>query len=636
MPDAVPMLTGERGRLVGQRVPTGVLRLAVVVGVLVPVAFSIAAPSDAPVTAALVESPEWLVASVVQSLAVAAVALVFFAPTAGVLVAAVATAVVSLLPAGHGGAPGAWAAAGATLGLLGVVDLLIAARRRALTSVAQRDTGGSAMAPVLPRYLTDSLYRVGAWRVTVGSLLLVAAAGLVGWGFRDADVAAEFRAHAETVDATVLSVSDDGTSAQVSVGAQVYRLPVTNATRHDDERVRVRLDEGTGRCEALDDAFDPTFILVPVAAAAVVGIAMIARTRRLRRRIRALLTQPQPVVGALATLAPRARGALLVPYDDAGRSVAVAPNLLQIVTPEKLQPGWWEDGEGEWAHGEFETSAYGERADAQPVSVADLSDEELLALAGVTGEPEPPDHGEPVDGPAGWRLTPVTVIGPLDDGWPVVLVHDDSAFLSSGPLRFPAWRAARPRVGPAQEGVSAWRAINDATGAALITLGVVAGRWVPWLALPGAWLLSTWIVSVTGPSLRLIVPGLVLVTSAWAVSMIGQSAVDIRPEVLHFRGVVVDLLVPWGCVTGVSTGDSAVIVRYDDGSDGGAALVLAEKQNARRLTRDGASAAQVAARIEMARALGDGTARQVRRRPTASTVLAVCWLLAVFLPAFVA
>lgn len=656
MSKGVPILAGERARLLAQRLPSGVVRLAVVVAVLVPVGASIAASAaGTPVTVARATSLGWLAAAVAVSLAISALGLVFVDATAGVVLAAITTAAAGLLPEGNGGAPGAWLAAAALLGVLAVADVFLGARRRALAHVTWRaDAHGAAAAPPLPAHLRDGLLSVGRWRVALGVVLVLAGVGLAAWGVRDAGQAAAFRARATPVDGTVEAVAEDTTSMTVAgADGRAYEVPVTAQVRTVGDSVQVRVDPASGRVEAVDDVYDPTLIAVPTAAALVLGLGLIGNVRRLRRRLEHLLTEPQPAVQALATMAPRARGAVLVAYDDVSQVAAVARDLVLVLEPHSSaewlaaeQPAAVHDP----THLDARSPERGHPDDDELVPVADLSDDELLDIAEVLGDPDlDPDAeydrggGTDLDdvaqafgpGPA-WHLTPVEVIGPLEDGWPVVLRDGGRAYVSVAGLRFPRWRAVRPRRGPAAEPRPVWGALTGATSDAIVRLGVATGRWLPWVALPVVWLASAWVVRVTGPTLRLVLPGLVVVGVGWSLSQAGLSTLELRPGALQFRGLIVDTLVPWARITAVVTRERALVVRYDDAAGVGRALLLADSNAGRPLTRDRARAGEVAARIERARALGGDGAGRACRRPSASTLVAVCWAVAVFGPAALA
>lgn len=637
------LLTAADARLIARPVPAGVQRVSVVVAGVTAFGFSFASGTDLPVTASLVASPGWLVASVVQSLAVSAMVLVFLAPSAAVVLGALAMAAVGVLPEGNQGAPGAWLAAGAGLAVLAIADGYGTVRRDALARLRDADHA-TATAPDLPVYVRQGLLRLGAARQVVGVVLLVAAGGLVAWGVRDARAAEDFRASATVVEATVVEVATDGASAWVTIGDARTRVPVSNASREVGERLEVRVDDASGRIEAVDDVFDPTPILIPASACAVLGVALVLRTRRLRRRLHDLLTQPQPTACALATAAPRVSGVLVVPVDDATAVACAAPSLLRLVEPGDVSPGWWEDEEAPAFPSGAGDVDVEDAVDDALLHISHLTDGELLDLAtrahdeGSAAAPTPAP-AQDLDGPLGWSLTPVDVVGHLAEGWPVLVVQGSRAYVTARGVRTPMWRApgARRRGSlVSAEPVPLRRQFSDALEERLVDLGVAAGRWLPWLALPLAWFGSAWLRSATGPSLHLIVPGLILVALVWVVALHGHSAVELRPAHLKFRGVVADTLVPWARVRSVVVRDRTVVVRFDVVEAGDSAFLLHEEPRGRRLMHDRPTAQEVADRIRRARTRGGESIGPVRRRPSQPTVVAVLWLVALFVPPFLA
>lgn len=641
MSDGGRLLTAADARLIARPVPAGVQRVSVVVAGVTAFGFSLASGTDLPVTASLVASPGWLVASVVQSLAVSAMVLVFLAPSAAVALGALAMGAVGVLPEGNQGAPGAWLAAGAGLAVLAIADGYGTVRRDALARLRDADHA-TATAPDLPVYVRQGLLRLGSARQVVGVVLLVAAGGLVAWGVRDARAAEDFRASATLVEATVVEVAADGTSALVTIGDARTRVPVSNASREVGERLEARVDDASGRIEAVDDVFDPTPILIPASACAVLGVALVLRTRRLRRRLHDLLTQPQPTACALATAAPRVSGALVVPVDDATAVACTAPSLLRLVEPGDLSPGWWEEEASADPSGARDLDVEDAGDDAL-LRISHLTDGELLDLAtrvhdegGGAAAPVPaPDP----DDPLGWSLTPVDVVGHLADGWPVLVVQGSRAYVTARGVCTPMWRVpgARRRGSlVSAEPVPLRRQFSDALEERLVDLGVAAGRWLPWLGLPVGWFGSAWLASATGRSLHLIVPGLILVALVWVVALHGHSAVELRPSRLQFRGVVADTLVPWARVRSVVVRDRTVVVRFDVAEAGDSAFLLHEEPRGRRLMHDRPRAQEVADRIRRARTRGGESAGPVRRRPSQPTVVAVLWLVALFVPPFLA
>ncbi|MCB2175676.1 MAG: hypothetical protein KQH57_07705 [Actinomycetales bacterium] len=583
-----PLLTRALAAQLTNRVPPGLIRVAVVAGVLGASTVGYVTTGTTPFTAEIVSSSSWVLSSALQSLALASLALVVTAPRAGLVLATVSLGVGGLLPTIHQGLPAAWLVPAAALAVIAVTEGVLSVRRRALAPVLLGADPTSVTIPELPSYVVAPLL-VRSLEATVGSIvLMLVAAGAVGWWWHDDSAASDFRAQAVVADATVVSVADDHMSAEVELDGETLRMPTTNLDRTVGDRVTVRWSPETGRVEAVDDVMDPTLVLIVAAFAGVLGVGWVLRSRRTRRGLFDLLTRPQPALTCLATWTPRRHGVLILAVDDAGRPVATAPRLVQVLAAPQHDP---------------------------------------------QGGPVGPSYGHAPPAPAEtWHGETVLVAGRIGEAGPVLITHGEDVFVATAPLRFPAWRSLRPRTDIATERPSLYAEFKRSRDAVIEQVGRTAGRWLPWILLPGAWFASSWVVSVTGPSPRLIGAGLTFAGLAWAVSFLGHSTLNLRPRALVFRGLLLDTMIPWARVTAAEARDEVLTVGYDDGKPGGGRLVITVTPKSRPVVRDGAPPAEVAGRIEVARAERALARGRVRLRPSASTVLGACWVAALLVP----
>ncbi len=650
---AEQVLTSEVARLFGPLIPIGPIRAAVVGSTVAAVLLSVASSPEAPLTAEVVTSAPALLGSMVQAMVFAGALLAWPAPSAGLALTAAALLATGSMQAANQGVPLAWLVPGSALAALSLVDLVSRVRRSTLAHQALAATD-PVPPPALPGELGDAVLRFGRWRTAMAVLLLVVTAASVGWWLRDSAAVTAFRARAEEVQTTVVAVSEDWSSIDVSVEGSSLRVPTPSHRYAIGQPVSVRVDLATGRAEITDDVFDASLVLVVAVPCAVVAIGLLARTRRLRRQLYDLLTAPQPAFRALATGAPRVGGVLLSPVDDVRAVAGIAPRLVLVLGPmsaaawgtdaadEEIDDDepddYWDDGPvgadepvsgPAGSHGNPGPAEQRPSVWARP-DVSAMSDEQLLHQA---RQPIWPDRAERQRfGPDAWSRECVLVSGRLDQDGPVLLHRDGEVYLASDALRHPAWRSVRPRGTPAAEPRTAWRAFSGARDAALLRLGRATGAWLPWLLLPAIAAVSWWVVSVTGPSPRLLSAALAFAAIPWTLSVTGTPALSLRPRGLRFSGLLTDTYIPWGRVTGEVVDGETLVVRFDNGRPGGDALLLRSGQKFRRLTTDGAPATELAARIRSARLLSLSPGRLVVL-PSPPLLAALAWLAAMLAPA---
>jgi hypothetical protein len=645
-------LTSEVAGLFGPLIPTGPIRIAVVGSVGAAVLLSAAMAPEMPLTAELVNSAPMLLGSLVQCLAFAGVVLAWPAPSAGLALTAAAMVAVGVMPTAHQGVPLVWVVPGSALAALSVVDLVSRVRRTVLAHQALA-AADPMPPPTLPGDMRKALLRTGRWRVAVAVLLMVAAVGSVGWWLRDSAAVTAFRARAEEVRTTVEAVSDDWTSIDVSVQGTSIRVPTPSHEYTVGEQVTVRVDLGTGRAEVTDDVFDPSLVLLFSLPCAGLAIALIAKARRVRGQLYELLTTPQPAVRALATGAPRAGGVLVSPVDDVTAVAGIAPRLVLVVGP-LIHAAWgadaldedghddetddWEAGTGDAeepagepaAPGVMPSSA-GQRPSiwARP-DVSAMSDEQLLHRAREPIWPDPAERER--FGTDAWSREPVIVSGRLDQNGPVLVRRGDETYLATSELRHPLWRSVRSGSTPAAESRTAWATFTQARNDALLRLGRATGMWLPWLLLPAVAAASRWVVSITPPSPRLLGAAFAFIVVPWVLSVTGTPVLSLRPRGLRFSSLLTDTYIPWSRVTGEAVDGDALVVRFDNGRPGGDALLLRSDPKVRRLTRDGASTTELAARIRSGRSLEPAQGRLVVL-PSPALLAALAWLAAMITPA---
>jgi hypothetical protein len=618
-------LTRDLARVLGDRLPPGWSQLAVLLTVGTSVV--LASLGQTGLTADVAGSALYLLSGTVQAVVLGTLAVVWFAPSTGLALAAVSSLLVVLLPDSHVGPPRTWLATGLVLTLLTVVDQATAARRRALARVLLHDQASVVALPAVDPQVRARVLRSGGVRLWTGVLLLAASAGPLVLVWHDHRAAADFRAGAEVGTGTVVALSDDELQMQVDVDGRTYTTPISRTSPAVGDAVALRYDAATGRAEPVDDVFDPTLGLIPAVGLPLAGAVLVGQVRRRRARLAALLDEPLPAVVATAVDAPRAAGVLLAPADDVTFHLGTAPRLLQVAGPAPAPfpapPGGDLDDDEAWDDDEHGHARF---------SYGALSDAELLALARAEADDEPVDPyrapsgpGPLPEGPRPPAGTPVVVMGLTGDDGPVALGFGPAVYLTTRPLRPPRWRFARGSA-PLRERPGTWARFEAGRDRAIRRLGLRAGRWVPWLALPGWWWLVRSTVALLGWSVNLVLAALALVGLAWTLSRFGHPRLDLRVSDLRARGRFVDVVVPWSRVTGTVADDEALVVRYDDGRRGDA-LLLPRAAGGVLLTRDGAPPAEVAERVRgrAAHALA-GTARP-RYRPSTPVVVAACWLL---------
>jgi hypothetical protein len=632
-------LTRDLAGALSDRLPPGWIQLAVLLAVGTSVV--LASSGQTTLTADTAGATLYLLSGVVQAVVLTTPVLVWFAPHTGLALAAASSLLVVPLPDTHVGPPGAWLVTGSVLSLLAVVDQVTAARRRALAGALLRDGTSVVALPPLPPETRRRVLRSGAVRRWVGFLLLAASAGPLVLLVHDLRSAADFRADAEVGTARVTAVSDDGLEMRVDVDGRTYEVPLSYTSPQVRDVVRLRFDPATGRAEPVDDVFDPTMALIPLVGCLVSGAVLVRQVRQRRARLATLLDEPLPAVVATAVGAPRAGGALLAPVDDLTFHVGTAPGLLQVAGPSSAPPVpaeaiSWDDRDlgGDLDLDDDEEAGPGPDDEEEPFSLSGFSDEELLALARAEAD----DDDEPSDPyRVSWRTpgsqvaplpvtgTPVVVMGLAGDDDVVALGFGPTLFVTTRPLRPPRWRFARGTT-PLRERPGAWTRFELGRDRVIRRVGRRFGRWVPWLALPAwGWLLREGL-GLLGWSVNLVIAVLTVVGLAWTLSRFGHPRLDLQVTGIRARGPFVDRFVPWSRVTGTAADDEALVVRFDDGS-GGDALLLPLRDGGVPLTRDGATPAEVAARVQgrAGHALPDHSA-PARYRLSAPVVVASCWL----------
>ncbi|WP_199423955.1 hypothetical protein [Actinotalea solisilvae] len=642
-------LTRDVAGLLGPVVPAGPLRAAVVMALAGAVVVTAARAPETPLTAEVVTSAPAVLGSLVQAAALAGAVLAFHSTAAGLALTSVSLLTLGVLPHGHQGVPLPWLVAGGALAVLSLVDGATRARR----SLLARQVLGAAT-PLAPPALrhghAPAILRLGRWRLVVAALLLAVTAGSTGWWWHEANELAAFRARAKEVPTVVAAVADDGRTIEVVVDGMTLRVPTHAHGYVPDERVLVRVERATGRAEVVDDVADPSVVLLLGMPSAVVAIALVSRTWRLRRQVGELLTTSQPAVSTLATGAPRAHGVLLSPVDDVTAIAGIAPRLVAVAGPgvfehadHTLDDGeddgdaWEEEEEEEWgvdAEGgdDLDDGFDPERpsgATGRP-DVSAMSDQELVRLARERRwfEREAP----PRSGTDAWALQEVVVAGRLDRSGPVLVRRGDEVLVSTGTLGHPLWRSIRPASTPATEPLSTRAAYGRARGAALMAVGRAAGSWLPWALLPVVASTSWWVVTITGPSLRLLGAAVTFATVPWALSVIGTPALAFGPRALRCSGLLLDTRIPWARVTGEAVDGDTLVIRYDDGRPGGDALLLRSDPELRRLTKDEASTGQLAERVRAARTLSGARGRVVVH-PSPALLAGLAWLAVMVAPA---
>lgn len=671
-------LTRDVAGLIGPRVPAGVVRTAVGLVVVAWVLGCAATEPDLPTTAEGLAEPAVLVTSVIQSLAIAGAVLVWPFPLAGTGLAA--AALLALAGPGTTLSPGPARTSlvtGVLLLALALVQGVTQVRRTALARRAVAHTERLAP-PALSAPAAGAARRVGRGRLVLAVLLLAAAAGSMVWWWFEAASASAFRARAVETLVRVESVADDWASVTVRIDGAERRVSTPGRTYAPGEKVTVRHVPDSLRAEITDDVADYSIVLALAVPCLVAAGAQLLRVRLLRARMHDLLTAPQPAVRTLAVPAPRADGALLMPVDDVTTVAAIAPQMLStmaaapghhgavgpmatgsvsggpvpggpvagapvpggaVARPDGVpgeDDGAWDEDDEDWEDDAFVPGHATDGADAGHAGptlrarpdISAMSDAELVALAREPGWESLLARPQPAPAPP----RPVVVAGRLDRRGPV-LVHDEGlTFVTLADVRHPVWRSVRPRTAPAREPEPVRRRFADLRDGALTRLARATGGWLPWVLLPGVAAASDWVVRETGGSVRLLGAAFAFATLPWVLVVRGTPALSLGPRRLRMSGALLSTWVPWGRVTGVAVDDDTLVVRYDNGRPGGDAILGRVGHPERALTADGATAAELALRIEAARAWATPGPRVVLV-PSAALVASLAWLAAMLAPA---
>ncbi|MCB7136824.1 hypothetical protein [Cellulosimicrobium marinum] len=567
---------------------------------------------DGPSTAEVVADPGYWGTVVAAGVALGALVTLLLAPRTGLWVAAAAAAASA---AGTSGAPLLVGLCGTgALVALATVDAAARARQR----VAAGLWGGPRVVPGgEPPARAYAVRRRGGW-TTLGAVTLVGAVACAAWFVRDVRAAEEFRASATVAEGTVVALVDDDWTAVVDVDGLDLAVPLPSTTPEVGSAVVVRYDRH-GRAELVDDAFDPSLVLLPAAGGAVVGLVLLGRETARRRRVRGLLVHDAPAVRVRATW--DGRDVLLSAADD-GRPFAAAQDLLLLSEPPDTA----------------------EHEDPFDRPVGSVSDDELLDLAHGHAEDDWPPESPPT-----WDGTPVLVVGLVADGSPVALRGpDDRWYVTETVVDLPRGRG-RHVGGPtlASAGAGGQGTTRDGTagpaagaqgpgaqGAAgahdrLLRLAVRTGRVGPWLAavlgLPLGALLAPE-VSALG-----LLGGAVLV--AWGLhawSWAAEPALAPRPRALVVRGALLDAHVPWRRVEAVVASADALVVRVAATSLEQADAILLPAAATGGLVRGAADpfAARDALLTTHDRAVHGTGSGDTRRRPGPSAVVAALGVVA--------
>lgn len=613
-----PVLLADQSADWSQRLPSGALKLAVVVTLLI--AILVAASVDGGhVTAAMVEDPRYTWTSTLQSALLACFALVFVSPGLGTAVAALACWGVAAVPAANTGAPGIWAVAGAVLLALAIADGVTRARQRAVGRVWRMSSEAVVLVPDVPDPLREHLSRPRVTRLAGASACLVVGVAGCALCAHDAAAAEIFRSDSLVATTTVAAVAAVGSGVTVTIDDATYVVPLPSSNAEVGQGIEVRYQPRTHRAEATADVFDPTYALIPGVGGLLVGAVWLMAVRRRRREMVALLSAGGPAFQVRATWAPRSRGVLLAPYDDVTRTFAVAPRLTT----------WWgSDTDEEWPDDSDDEAPLGE---PPAVTIAALSDAELLAMAQSLAASDDDGPRTESEGMVGWHQTPVVIVGLDHDAAPAALRDVDGQwYVTDTTLLQPRWRRPR-RVATTRDSPvddrSMWRAFSDYRVSFVIRLARRTGRWLPWAALP----LVGWVLTrmfAYDSSVRVVWTVLAMPVAGWTWSMAAQTHLDVRPRWLRLRGRFVDELVTWSRVTSVVSDDSSLVIRLDTDNDAdGDAILLTVRADSLRLTRHSSEPREVAALVEKARVAGTSAVPpRVRRLPSVPLLSGVCWL----------
>lgn len=643
---ATPWTTTD-ARAWNQRVPRLARLAAAPAALAVGIGFSIAR-DDARIDAATTLSSANALYSVAQGLVAAALVLCWLVPRGGALTGLVGAVALAAEPAEA--AHDTWAVVAAALALVVGADALTLVRQGL---VADRWSGGVTLVPAVdPAVAAAARRTAGRRRVALLVLAATAVGGAVLFWHDDQAVRA-FRARAQTVDGTIVSVADDETTAEVDLGTTTVRVPVLEAPRVG-AAARVTTD-GT-RAELVDQAFDPTGALLLVTIGAVGAGWVLAAERRRRARVDRLLAGA-PALEAVLVGHEEDR-LVLAAVDDPRPLVAVQVRAAGVLgASQELEP--------------------------EPDELdVDLDDEALLAQARRALARAAADAPAP-DGPTWPAGSRVTVVGLVDDLSPVAVLGPDGTWvLAPAPVLAapghvgpdeddldeldeldgldgsdetddpddaddpddpdepdgiddaePGPRAGHPDAAPADARSTA--PARKAPGR-LATLAAATGHWGPLVALPLPALVG-WVVG-EAHSLRAVV----LVWGVWALASgwtrLAVPFLALEPEHLVVTGTWRDTLVPWSLLTASRADGDHLMVRWGHAApdpatgeerDDRAALVFdAPVGTLPALTRDRLDAARTAAAIHAARlAPGPGDARE-RHRMARPAMAGLAWTVA--------
>ncbi|PVU83428.1 hypothetical protein DDP54_10950 [Cellulomonas sp. WB94] len=622
-PTRVPALLAHRSADWSQRLPSGSLKLAVVVALLVAIMVA-AGGESGHATAAMVEGPRYVGTSALQSAIIACFALVFVNPSIGAAVAAVSCLGVAAVPAANTGAPGIWAAAGGALLVLAVADGVTRARQRAVGRVWRLSSEAVVLVPEVPEPLRAHLVRPRVTRLAgATACLAVGVAGLAVFA-HDARAAEDFRSDSLVTTTTVDAVTAGASGVHVTIDDTSYLVPLPSSDAEVGQHMEVRYQPRTHRAEATMDVFDPTYALIPGVGGLLVGTVWFAAVRRRRREMVALLIDGGPAFQVRATWSPRSNGALLTPFDDVTRTFATAPRLAS----------WWgAETDEQWPDDVNETDDRDSFDEIPAVRVASLSDAELLEMARSLADSDADDGPSSASVPTmmTWDHAPVVVVGLDHDTAPAALLDADGRwYVTETALTPPRWR--RPRraaapVDPHANDRSAWRIFSDHRQSVLLRFARRTGRWLPWVALPvEGWVLA-WLFD-DAPAIRVVSTIIAMPVAGWTWSVLGQVRLDVGSRWLRLRGRLVDELVAWPRVTSVVSDDTSLVIRLDTDNDSdGDAILLPVAADSLPLTRGSGDPRDVAARVEKARVAGSSAVPpRVQRLPSVPLLAGLCWL----------
>lgn len=631
-PARVPQLLADQASAWSHRLPPAALKVAVVLSAMVCIGSSLS--DEVPITAALVESPGYLLTGAIRAAWLASAAVVFIAPAVGLAMAALGCLITALLPAANAGVPQVWAVVGLILSVLLVADAVTRARQRALGAVWRGSPSTVVLVPDVPRELRRELTWVRRrWAAGATACLLLGVAALILL-VHDARAAVAFREDSLVAVTVVDSLTFTELAMNVTIDGEKFRVPLPSTEPPAGQRVEVRYQPRTGRAEETSDVFDPTLATIPGVGGLLVSAAMFATARRRRGELVALLTEGGPALEVRTSWSSSAGVVHVFPCDDVTRSMATMKDLTGWIGPDEewADNGYDEDDdEYDDEYDEYDDDAIEEQ------TTIDVSDAELLEMArslleGADGEPTPLAPTP--------ESAPVLLVGLANDGGPAALRGADGRWsVSRRGLRRPQWRWPRGafRTRLPDEAARPTVAVIWLRGSAkLASFARRTGRWLPWAVLPpGGWALR-WLFTNL-PTLRVVDIVLTCAVVGWSWSTYGQVQLVIRPRWLRVRGRFIDELVAWPRITSVVSDGTSLVLRLDTDNDSrGDALLLTTGAGASPLMKEREGPQEAAQRIDGARAdagrLGARPPR-VRWRPAVPLLVGLCWMVTVFLAA---